>query len=430
LARQNGELEIHVPKVFTPARPAVSFSRVDLKSPIEEHPLGKTFPKATRGPSIQAGPGDFRPFASQEAAPATLDDFVYNDIPQLSLHITSFTDATLVALSWPHTLMDVMGQHALLRAWSLVLAGREDKVPPVLGAREDAIFAAADEPGEVSGFELGRERLQGWAMLAFGLRFAWDMLWNQVVDTRTVYLPKAVVCELRREAEADLAAEDGGEGKPFVSEGDVLTAWATRAVALSQPQPRPMTVLHAVNARFRLPSLAQASGVYIQNMAVAAFAFLSPEVATGPLGQIALVNRRQLMRQTSEGQILACLRELRQQPKLESDPTMVCGPSDAVLMPFTNWGRANIFKTIDFSGAVVRAGETAETRSNPPGTIVFHHADSMRPNSASRNVVILWGKDHDDGQWLTGILLPPAWVKIEAELKRLQDRLSAATSVI
>lgn len=256
-------------------------------------------------------------------------------------------------------------------------------------------------------------------MLMFGLRFAWDLLLNRVVETRTVFLPKRVVAELRRQAEGDLAAKDGGEEKPFISEGDVLTAWATRAVASSLPQPRPVTVLHALNARFRLSSLAQASGVYVQNMAVAAFAFLSPEAAIGPLGPIALENRRHLMEQSTEGQVLAYLRELRRESKADSDPTMVCGESDAVLIPFTNWTRASIFKTADFSPAVVRAGEMGQSRSNPPGTIVFHHAQSMRPGPGVRNVVVLLGKDHGDNYWLTGILLPPAWAKIEEDIKRM-----------
>ncbi|CAM6083158.1 unnamed protein product [Calypogeia fissa] len=61
------------------------------------------------------------------------------------------------------------------RGWPLVLASRESKVPPMLGAREDAICAAADAPVEKEeDFRLGQKQLRGWAMLMFGLRFAWD----------------------------------------------------------------------------------------------------------------------------------------------------------------------------------------------------------------------------------------------------------------
>src|SRR4051812_31230521 len=169
---------------------------------IKDHPLAKTLPNASEAPFMRPGSEDFRAFAAREDAPATLDDFIYYDTPQLSLHITSFNDATLVGLSWPHALMDVMGQQALLRGWSLVLAGRESEVPPMLGAREDVLCAAADAPMEKEEeFMLAQKQLRGWGMLKFGLRFAWDMLWNQVVETRTIFLPKRVVAELRRQAQ-------------------------------------------------------------------------------------------------------------------------------------------------------------------------------------------------------------------------------------
>ncbi|KAK0634200.1 hypothetical protein B0T14DRAFT_508540 [Immersiella caudata] len=420
----NGELEIHVPRPFSAERRAVSYSRQSHDVNIKDHPLAKRLPEATDGPSVQAGPGEFQCFAVPDGAPSTLDDFLYSDVPQLSLHITSFNDATLVGLSWPHTLMDVMGQQALLRSWSLVLAGREDEVPLVLGARDDAICAAADAPveeGEKEPFRLGEKQLKGLAMLRFGLKFGSDLLWNQVVETRSIFLPKKAVEELRRRAQEDLSVFHRGKEVPFVSEGDVLTAWATRTLASSVPQPRPLTVLHALNARFRLSSLLaqQNNGVYIQNMAVAACTFLSHETAIGPLGPIALENRRHLSEQSTEGQVLACLRELRQQAKTTSDPSIVCGEPDAVLVPFTNWTRADIFKTVDFSPAVVRAGDTSPNRTNPRGTVVFHHAGNMRQGPEVRNVFVILGKDHDGNCWMTGILLPRTWARIEEGLKEL-----------
>jgi hypothetical protein len=427
-----------VPRSFTADRPAVFYTHEALDMSIEAHPLGKTLPKSTNDvPSIQAGPNGFRVFAARENAPETLEDFLCEDLPQLSLHVTSFSDATLVGLSWPHTLMDVMGQQALLRCWSLVLAGREDEVPSVLGAKEDAICTITDAPPliksmeedidkieiEAEDFKLGKKQLTGWAMLSFGLRFAWDLLWYPVVETRTIFLPKNTIDQLRHQAQKDLAADDGGEEKLFVSEGDVLTAWAARLVASSLPYPRPITVLHALNARFRLPSLIRAPGVYIQNMAVAAFAFFSPEQLASPqgLGHLALENRRSLAEQATSSQVLAQLRHLRSFAKFGLvDPNMVCADSsDTFLMPVTNWTRADFFTAVDFEPAVVRAGETKEKRKNAPGTMVFHHAQSMRQAQTVRNVVIVLGKNHEEGYWITGILMPMTWSKIEEEIGRM-----------
>jgi hypothetical protein len=414
-------LEIHVPRSFTAERPAVSYAQQTLAMNIEDHPVAKTFPRATNGPSIQPGPRNFRAFAAPENARETLEDFIYTDAPQLSLFITSFNNATIVSLSWTHTLMDVMGQQALLHAWSLVLAGRESEVPPMLGAEEDALLAAVDAPAEKEEeYSLVHKRLKGWSMAMFGFRFAKDMLQNRVVEMRTIFLPAKAVAELRRQAQGDLAAQDDKVEKPFISEGDVLTAWTLRAVASALPSPRPVAALHPINARFRLSSLVQASGVYIHNMALAAFALIPAEAATGPLGHIALENRRQLMEQSTEPQMLAYLREVRRELGTGSDPaTMLYCGSDALLMPFTNWTRAEIFKTADFSSAVVRAGETGQSRSNAPGTIVFQHAHSLGQARPARNLIVVLGKDHDDNYWLIGSLLPQAWAKIEEELERM-----------
>ncbi|KAK6857717.1 hypothetical protein PG995_005416 [Apiospora arundinis] len=422
--KSDGGLEIRVPKSFTSDRPAVSYSHQSLPMHICDHPLGKKLPAATEAVSIQMGPEEFRAFATREDAPATIEDFLRCDAPQLSLHITSFNDATLVGLSWPHTLMDVMGQQALLRSWSLMVAGRESEVLPVLGAREDLMCAAADAPVEKEQpFHAGEKQLSGFSMLSFGARFATDLLLNRVVETRTIYMPRKAVAELQRQAQADLAAGDGSGGEaPFLSEGDVLTAWVARAVALSLPKPRPMTVLQVLNARFRLPSLASASGVYIQNMALAAFTFLSPEVARGPLGPIAAQNRRCLAEQSTEGQVLAFLRKLRRAAPSGRNPALVvCGEPAALLMPFTNWTRAEFFKAADFSAAVIRVGDTGPARTNRPGAMIYHHASSMQQNAAARNVIVVLGKDHDEGYWLTGHLLPPAWVQIQEEINALSQ---------
>ncbi|OBT85486.1 hypothetical protein VE02_07363 [Pseudogymnoascus sp. 03VT05] len=379
LTSLDSTLEIHVPPTFTPARPPLAYSHTAIPSNIDDHPLAKTLPTATPTSSIQRGSNEFRDFECRRDAPATLEEYLINDTPLLSLHITSFNDATIVGLTWPHVLMDIMGQRALLHGWSLVLAGKESEVP-ALGARGDALLFPDNQE------EYRPQRLQGFGMFKFGLRFVADLLWNRVVETRTIFLPKAAVAKLQLQAQEDLSGE-------FVSEGDVLTAWATRAVASSMPS-RPITALHPLNLRFRLPSLIEVPGVFVQNMAVSAFSLLTPELLRGPLGPIALENRRQLMEQAAEPQLLALLRDMRRDCTPGSDTAVLCGESNALLMPFTNSTRANVYQAADFSAAVVRAGEGE--RNNPPGTMVYQHANSMRSSPTMRNVVVIHGKDHGD----------------------------------
>ena len=171
-------MDIYVPNPFTKERPAVTYTHQTFDINIEDHPLAKSYPKATNNPSIQLGPEYFRSFAARKDAPETIEDFIYQDIPQLSLHITSFNNATLVALSWPHTLMDALSRKALIHNWSLVLAGKESEVSSVLGTKEDALDLAINESIENKNEEelkLRKYRLKGLNMIIFGLRFIWDL---------------------------------------------------------------------------------------------------------------------------------------------------------------------------------------------------------------------------------------------------------------
>jgi hypothetical protein len=416
--QEDGKLEIRSPPTFTEDRPAVFSSHQTFPMPIEQHPEAKKLPKATTDPSIQAGPRDFRAFAARGDAPTTLEGFLHSDCPMLSLHVTSFTDATLVALSWPHVLMDVMGQRALLHTWSLVLAGKDSEVPKMLGAHEDAVVAALEAPSApVEEFKLGAKRLQGPSMLWFRARFGWDLLTNKTPESCTICLPKRYVKELRQQVLAELTVEHGEEKDIFISEGDVLTAWAVRAVALSSPKPRPVTALHALNMRFRLPCLMNAGGVYVRNMVIAACTFLSPGTAAGGLGPIALANRNHLFEQSKESQVLAYMREVCHNPAYGEDPSHVFGDANAILVPFTNWTKADFHKIVDFGPAVVHGQGTSASGSNPAGSLIFHHVQSFRPNSTERNIFVIVGKDHGENYWITATLHPSTWDVLERSLR-------------
>jgi hypothetical protein len=307
--KENGKLEIHVPPGFTAERSAFSYSHANIDTTVADHDLAQKLPNPNGTISTWPGPQHFSDLAVQPNAPKTLGQLL-RDIPQISVHITSFTDATIVGLSWPHTLMDVMGQQAFLHAWSLVLSGRESEVPLVLGAQNDDLCAIADAAtGNAEEYMHKSKQLKGLAMVQFGARFAWDMMTGPAPETRTICLPKTVVAAIRLQAQNELPNQGNDEERPFISDGDVLTAWTMRAVATSLPSPRPITTLHAMNARFRLPSLINAKGVYLQNMLVPGFIFVSSDMTRDPMGSIALSNRQHLLQQATEAQVLASLRE-------------------------------------------------------------------------------------------------------------------------
>lgn len=391
---------------------------------IEDHPLGATLPKASEKARLHPAPEEFREFSAPQDAPETLQHYLAGDVPMLSLHVTSFKNSTLVGLTWPHSLMDVMGLQALLHAWSLVLAGRASEVPPMLGAQKDEMIAAAETSKDIEEeYVLKRQVMKTWFLVKVLVNYIWDIVWYRDMETRTMFLPKNAVADLRLQAQMELAAEDERPEKPFISEGDVLTAWTMRAVASALPRPRPITIVQALNARFRLRSLIDAPGVFVQNMVVAGFTFVEHSVSIGPLGPIALLNRRHLEEQSTEAQILANIRQLRKQPPGRVDPvSMICGNPDALLMPYTNWTRADLVHATDFGAAVLREGESGSSRNNPSGTIVYHHAAAMRQGLMARNFIMILGKDHGGNYWITGRLLVPAWRNIEAEMEKMQSK--------
>jgi hypothetical protein len=123
-------LEYHIPEKYDEKRPAVACSRVVYDVDIEEHPLASKLPKPSTSPTILGDPYDFHGLMRPSDGPKELADYIYTDEPQLGVHIVSFRDATLVSLSCSHTFADALGIKALLEAWSLVLQGRDDEVPP------------------------------------------------------------------------------------------------------------------------------------------------------------------------------------------------------------------------------------------------------------------------------------------------------------
>jgi hypothetical protein len=75
---------------------------------------------------------------------------------------------------------------------------------------------------------------------------------------------------------------------PWVSPGDVILAWLTRAVVKSSSRPISMTTL--MDVRTRLPQLEHPKRVYMQNMILGPFVTSSPNTFHGLPGIQALIS--------------------------------------------------------------------------------------------------------------------------------------------
>ncbi|ORY67137.1 uncharacterized protein BCR38DRAFT_364385, partial [Pseudomassariella vexata] len=414
---ESKKLELHIPKEFTPERPAVRFTHVTFTVPIGDHPLASQLPKATldsHKPTMSLGSDKFLPLAVREGTPRTVEDLLYSDCPQLSLHVTSFTNATLVHLVGPHTLFDGMGTHMCVRAWSAVLAGKIHQVPPMSGGTSDpaASLGLGSEPEKAAKateepYLLASKQLKGLKLFHFTLRSLWDKFRRPNVETRTICIPSSLLQTLQAQAKQDLEKQVGEKSEiPFVSEGDVLITYLTLLIARAQSRPRPLTVYNVIEVRSRLKSVFAEGSAYVQNLAFGAVTLLSASEASNlSLGVIAAKIRESIATQSTEAQLMAFIHLMRQ----ELDRTgkfLVVSEPDAMMVVFTNWQKARFFDVIDFSPAVVRTGDTSKRRVTPSGKISYHHCESLSENSQFRNAVIVLGKDHGGNYWLSGALNP------------------------
>ncbi|CZS85771.1 unnamed protein product [Fusarium graminearum] len=422
-----GRAEFHVPKAFTEARPPFQYSQRDFDMNIEDHPIGQKLPRAGEQPSVHPGDHELKILVTAPGNPVNGWDLLVGDKPQMALNIVSFKNTTLVTLVFSHMLMDAGGLQALLQNWSRVIAGREADVSPVFGAQQDVTHKIAEGHIEDHSeffvqerFEIAPKRIKGFKMFLFVLRFLWELLWYEKAESRAIFLPKSAISQLRREALEDLTTGDGfdHDEKPFISEGDVLSAWTAKTVASSDPRQLPVSILNAVNLRYRFDSIKHSTGVYLQNLSLCQFTFASPSMVRGPLGPIALENRKHLTQQTTKPQIRAYLKSAIAESQNGLD-AILFGESNMLLIIVTNWTKAELTQAADFSAAVLREGDGSLARKNARGYMTQIYVSSAKESFMSKNVMVVKGKDHGGNYWLDGCFLPKAWAKFEDEIARL-----------
>jgi hypothetical protein len=415
---------------FTLERPAIRYSHDSFNISIIEHPLASQLPRATESPSIQPGPMKFRSLGVRRGAPTTIQDYLYSDEPQLALHIISFSDATLVSLSWPHTMTDAMGRRALIMAWSQVLAGRSSEVPPLLGATDDpmaTVGISSTPEAQRERYLLAEKQLTEFSLFLFVIRCFLDLLWMPRMMLRTIVLPPASVASLVQEAREGLKTGQAANNEQFLSESDVLLAWATRMAvsALPSTSTRSIVVGNAFEVRSRLKSFFEPKGVYIQNLIFTNTVMLSiAEIIGGGLGSVAARIRHSIAEQTTPTQILAQARILR-----ESYDTTGYGPAFGEINSFTiffsNWMKGKFFDIVDFSPAVINQSSTTSTdmekQPHAPGKPVYYHSQTLVETPTSCNIFNILGKDLMGNVWITGYLPSTTWTKIDEELTKMSD---------
>ena len=444
--RTDGSLEIHVPREFDDEhRPAIGFSNTAFEIPIEEHHIGCQFTPAQASaatresvnpfqPSLHPGPTTFDYFTAIDKGPTTIEDYLCSDAPILRLHITSFTNATIVVLICPHVVAGALGLKEVLSAWSKSLASlspdasEKDQVPELLGASKDVLDGiATPHDAKVPEFALAKRKIKGFGLIKFFARMLWTVFRRPKVDSRALILPQQFVSRLREACLRELEDTVTQGESIFLSEGDVLLAWCTRFVAQMRSQghgnQRPGLIFQPLDITSRLDApwyatndsdtngTKQRKGVYFQNLIAAIYTDIDAlTFVKKPLGILANTIRSSIKLLATDGQIRAQLQTFRSMGHTKLAP--LYGDSSARLINFSNWAKFGLFGAVDFPPAVTTSpnGDEGEDRKGKP---VYMHFDSLEESPFRRDCFVITGKDLGGNSWITAFLYPEDWDQLE-----------------
>ena len=404
-----------MPECFSKERPSFIYTHVKYDLSIEDHALASQLPKMSSRPSVKANPTEFHPLARRPDAPKKLDDYLYSDEPQLSLHIVSFKDATLVSLTWPHTFFDAIGLSALFNAWTLVLCGQEDQVPPLHGFNTDPLANLG--ASSTAQYVLANRQIRGLRMLLFAARYVFELLWWHKVEKHIVCLPHSYLQTMKNTAIQELATQDHSESKPFLSDGDVICAWWTR-LAIQYMPPTSTRLIVIINAYCLRGVLAKdllpRGTVYMSNAVLRVFAFLpSYQIFQKPLSFVAAQIRRSIQEQGTRSQIEA-FAALSQKAISKTGHAPIFGDSSAQMIIFSNLSKGKFFD-IDFSSTVIEQGIPLKKRANTLGRPSYIHSNMHINGFPKRNTFVILGKDAANNYWFSGIMHASVWRKVEED---------------
>ena len=400
---------MHVPREFTEDSPAIAFSATDLSHlNIADDARAQKLPEAEgKAYTIQfPDRSDFECFAASKNCPKTINEMIASRAPQLSVHFTTFNDATLLGLSFPHTLLDGGALYGLLKNWSLMLSGKEEQVQEVLGARED-IFAVLDEPNTAAEkLALSSKHVSGLRMTCFRLHCHWYRFWYPPCETRIIFLPCGAVSKIK----------NGNPRRVFVSDNDVFSAWISKTIISAGPGPPAVSIMHMVDLRNRL-SLLRGEAVYLQNMILTAVTLLDKYQAKGSVMDIAIENRQQLTKQLTEEQTSALLRLTRRVIRSGGGTFPVLSKPRSRVVMVNNLSKMSSLEAVNFESAIIKEGKGS--RTNPPGTMLYYLHRPMTGHSTLWDNFKILCKDQGGNYWLRGTTSKEAWAKFDDELKSL-----------
>ncbi|KAJ4253841.1 hypothetical protein NW762_010236 [Fusarium torreyae] len=420
--RPDESLEIHVPKETSEQRPAVYFTKERHDFPMSQHPLASKLPQPTGKTATYPGPKEFCSLGLSPDTPRNIDDFVYSGKPQFCLHVQTFTDGSLVSVTHSHVSTDLMGLASIFEAWSLVLAGKPEAVASMPGYRQD-VFKGMWDPPTKERHVLADKVLDGWRFKYWGLRSLYESWRYSSIQSRTLCIPRSSMEKLMEQARGQLDAQSFSERKPFISEGDFLTAIACRLLAKYQGHgsSRELATIMAVDPRTRAKSVFSQDVAYIQNSPTNIYFFCrSSDVLDMPVGKLALLVREAIQTQTTEEQLKAAT-FLSVDSMRTSKMPVIFGDMNMAAQFMSNWTKGKLSDKMDLSAAIEREA-SPETRRGKRGHPVYYQASDPSHNTVSviSSVFVVVGKDYEGNTWFSNSLPEEMWSDLMQYLEQFR----------
>ncbi|PYH97902.1 hypothetical protein BO71DRAFT_285849, partial [Aspergillus ellipticus CBS 707.79] len=425
-----GKHEYHIPAEFDRKRPAVAYHHESHQYSINSHSLASRLPHPSNtSPQIGDDRGEeFLPLMYQPGDPTCLNDYLYVERPMLGLRIVTFTDAALITLSWSHILFDGMECKYLLDAWSLILQGREDEVPPMHGFLTDPLKTLGTRPTEP--YLHATRQLTTWQTIILIFRDIASKIWSFLssssqFESRTFCVPAAYLRTLRESAIADitptLKPTTGEKESTFLSEGDVLFAWWTRQIlsTMGKKNPDPPIAMYtafglrSVLAKGKEPLL-PAGSAYAGNAVAYLPTFISAgDILKQSLGSVAASLRRTIIELGTREQLEARL-ALHRAPEGHVRGDVVFGDPWMHVVGCSNMTKADFFG-VDFSAALIDKSSHGE-QATGIGRPSYIHTHVFAPSTTLVSNFAVEGKDAQDNYWLYGVLRGEHWRQIQRSL--------------
>nr|A0A1B4XBK2.1 RecName: Full=Transcriptional regulator sdnM; AltName: Full=Sordarin/hypoxysordarin biosynthesis cluster protein M [Sordaria araneosa]BAV32157.1 LysR family regulatory protein [Sordaria araneosa] len=428
---QNSKLEYHLPTHFSKERPLFLFTtdnHTDMS--INDHPVLRHVPEPNPDrPTVhQPAAATFRRHMRGPNSPEAFDDWLYNDIPQLAIHIISFSDATIITVTLLHTLTDFLGLMAFYKAWLLTLHGRQDEIAPYIGYLDaDPLEGLQQGQAKPPKYVFADREVGRWGYLKFVFRHMWDCYWHPEASLRFFTLPGKFVENLSTSARAELIAAHP-ERKPedcFVSDSDVLCAWWTGLMVRNQSPACPPAQSVCLTNRFDSRDVLAKMGLlpstnisFFGNAAYNASFFAPASAFAGPekekLGLLANQVRDSIKLHRTVEQLQAQDAAFRES-KARTGHLPLYGEGDMMMCVFTNCYRGRLYQ-MDFSPALV---DKEKSKGKKQALPVFINCTGMESRWSARNATAILGKSENGDWWMSSRLRQDVWERIEAEFERM-----------